>query len=162
VVLDEPTIHLDVPSKRIIHDIIKKELCETLGCTVLLATHNMEEAEKLCDRVAMLNRGEIKVVDNPENIKSFFKVLDILEVKLQGIDPLLLEKLDKIPCIKKVEMTRSPMPFLRIYFKEKEKYIAEIINCLVQNGTLVDLRLKEPTFEDAFVSVLEGGNAESC
>lgn len=162
VVLDEPTIHLDVPSKRIIHDIIKKELCETLGCTILLATHNMEEAEKLCDRVAILNRGEIKVVDNPENIKSFFKVLDILEVKLQGIDPLLLEKLDKIPCIKKVEMTRSPMPFLRIYFKEKEKYIAEIINCLVQNGTLVDLRLKEPTFEDAFVSVLEGGNTESC
>ena len=128
VVLDEPTIHLDVPSKRIIHDIIKKELCETLGCTVLLATHNMEEAEKLCDRVAILNRGEIKVVDNPENIKSFFKVLDILEVKLQGIDSSLLEKLDKIPCIKKVEMMRRPMPFLRIYFKEKEKYIAEIIN----------------------------------
>lgn len=162
VVLDEPTIHLDVPSKRIIHDIIKKELCEKLGCTVLLATHNMEEAEKLCDRVAILNKGEIKVVDNPENIKEFFKVLDVLEVKLQGVDPSLLEKLDEISCIKKVQMMRAPMPFLRIYFDEKEKYIAEIINCLVKNATLVDLRLKEPTFEDAFVSVLEGGTSEPC
>jgi len=156
VVLDEPTIHLDVPSKRVIHNVIKDELVGNLGCTVLLATHNMEEAEKLCDRVAILNRGEIKVVDNPENIKGFSKVLDVLEVKLSGADSVLFEKLDKIPCIKKAQLIRGPTPLLRLYFNEKEKYIAEIIDCVAKNATIIDLRLKEPTFEDVFVSVLEG------
>lgn len=160
VVLDEPTIHLDVPSKRVIHTIIRDEFCKKLGCTVLLATHNMEEAEKLCDRVAILNRGEIRVVDNPENIKQFFKVLDVLEVKLSGANPSLFEALDKIPSIKKAQFKKGPVSFLRLYFDEKEKYISEIIDCLVKNATIVDLRLKEPTFEDVFVSVLEGGNNE--
>jgi ABC-2 type transport system ATP-binding protein len=156
VVLDEPTIHLDVPSKRVIHRIIREELCENLGCTVLLATHNMEEAEKLCDRVAILNRGEVRIVDRPQNIKGFFKVLDVMEVKLQGVDSILLRKLDEIPYIKKTQLIRAPMPILRLYFNEKEKSMAEIIDCLVTNGRIVDLRLKEPTFEDVFVSVLEG------
>lgn len=155
VVLDEPTIHLDVPSKRVIHDIIREELLGRLGCTVLLATHNMEEAEKLCDEVAILNRGEIRVVDRPENIRKHIRALDTLEVKLSGVTPALLKKLDEIPCIKKVEVYQAPMPFLRIYFDEKEKYMAEIINCLVKNAEIQDMRLKEPTFEDVFVSVIE-------
>ncbi|KYK36593.1 MAG: hypothetical protein AYK18_02550 [Theionarchaea archaeon DG-70] len=161
VVLDEPTIHLDVPSKRVIHTIIQEELCKKLGCTALLATHNMEEAEKLCDRVAILNKGEVKVVDNPENIKGFFKVLDVLEVKLQGAGPVLFEKLDKIPGIKKAQLIKAPVPVLRLYFDEKEKYIAEIIDCLIKNAKIVDLRLKEPTFEDVFVSVVEGTHERS-
>jgi ABC-2 type transport system ATP-binding protein len=156
VVLDEPTIHLDVPSKRVIHNVIKDELVKNLGCTVLLATHNMEEAEKLCDRVAILNRGEIKVVDNPEHIKGFSKVLDVLEVKISGADSSLFENLDKIPCIKKAQLIRGPIPLLRLYFNEKEKYISKIIDCIAKNAVIVDLRLKEPTFEDVFVSVLEG------
>lgn len=159
VVLDEPTIHLDVPSKRVIHDVIKNELVEKLGCTVLLATHNMEEAEKLCDRVAILNRGEIKVVDKPENIKNYCKALDVLEVKVTGADAALFEKLKKIPCIKKVQLMKWPVPVLTIYFDEKEQYISEIIDCLAKNATIMDLRLKEPTFEDVFVSVLKGDNS---
>ncbi len=160
VVLDEPSIHLDVPSKRVIHTVIKEELCRKLGCTVLLATHNMEEAEKLCDRVAILNKGEIRVVDKPENIRQFSTALDMLEVKLERIDPSLLEALDKIPSIKKAQLIPGPAPVLRIYFNEKEKYIAEIINCLVTNTKIVYLQLKESTFEDVFVSVLEGDRHE--
>ncbi len=160
VVLDEPTIHLDVPSKRVIHDIIREELCKKLGCTVLLATHNMEEAEKLCDQVAILNRGEIRVVDKPKNIKKYFKVLDTLEVKLSGINPTLLEKLDEIPCIKRAQVLRGPTAILRLYFDQKEEYIAEIIDCIVKNAEIQDLQLKEPTFEDVFLSVLEGDNHE--
>ncbi len=160
VVLDEPTIHLDVPSKRVIHTIIREELLEKLGCTVLLATHNMEEAEKLCDEVAILNRGEIRVVDRPENIRKYIKALGTLEVKLSGATPALLKKLDEIPGVKKVEIFRAPMPFLRLYFDEKEESMAEIINCLVRNAEIQDMRLREPTFEDVFVSVIEEDDNE--
>ncbi|MBU7044872.1 MAG: ABC transporter ATP-binding protein [Theionarchaea archaeon] len=158
VVLDEPTIHLDVPSKRVIHDVIRKELCENLGCTILLATHNMEEAEKLCDRVAILNRGEIRVVDKPENIRVFSKTFDVLEVKLSHINGALLEDLGQIPCIEKKQVIQGNNPILILHFIEKEKYYSEIIDCLVKNATILDMRLKEPTFEDVFVSVLEGDN----
>ncbi|MBU6999079.1 MAG: ABC transporter ATP-binding protein [Theionarchaea archaeon] len=164
-VLDEPTIHLDVPSKRIIHDVIRDELCKNLGTTVLLATHNMEEAEKLCDRVAILNRGEIKVVDNPQNVRGFSAVLDMLEVKLMGVNESLLQALDAIPCIKTAQLIQGPVPTLRLHFSDKEKYISQIIDCLVKNATIVDLRLKEPTFEDIFVSVLENdtsGGGDTC
>ncbi len=160
VVLDEPTIHLDVPSKRVIHTVIKEELCRELGCTTLLATHNMEEAEKLCDRVAILNKGEVRVVDNPENIRQFSTALDVLEVKLEGVDPSLFKALDRITSIKKAQLIPSPAPVLRIYFNEKEKCMAEIISCLVTNAKIVSLQLKEPTFEDVFVSVLEGSPHE--
>lgn len=160
VVLDEPTIHLDVPSKRVIHTVIRDQLCKTLGCTVLLTTHNMEEAEKLCDRVAILDRGVIRVVDKPENIREFSTAFDVLEVKLKEFDASLFENLDKLQCIKKAQLIKAPMPVLKLYFNEKEKNITKIIDCLMKNAKVADLRLKEPTFEDVFLSVLRGGDYE--
>ncbi|KYK37154.1 MAG: ABC transporter ATP-binding protein [Theionarchaea archaeon] len=160
VVLDEPTIHLDVPSKRIVHTVIKEQLCKTLGCTVILTTHNMEEAEKLCDRVAILDRGVVRVVDKPENIRGFSRAFDVLEVKLKDYNPSLFEKLDNLNCIEKAQLIKSHTPVLRLYFNEKEKYITEIIDCLMKNATVMDLRLKEPTFEDVFLSVLQGDDHE--
>lgn len=160
VVLDEPTIHLDVPSKRIVHTVIKEQLCKTLGCTVILTTHNMEEAEKLCDRVAILDKGVVRVVDKPENIREFSRAFDVLEVKLKDYNPSLFEKLDNLNCIEKAKLFKSHPPVLRLYFNEKEKYITEIIDCLMKNATVMDLRLKEPTFEDVFLSVLQGDDHE--
>jgi ABC-2 type transport system ATP-binding protein len=155
VVLDEPTIHLDVPSKRMIHTIIREQLCRTLGCTVVLTTHNMDEAEKLCDRVAILDRGVVRVVDRPENIRGFSKVLHVLEVKLKDFDSSLFEKLDKLSCIEKAQLVEAPIPLLRLNFKEKAA-APQIIDCLMKNATVVDLRLTEPAFEDIFLSVLKG------
>ncbi len=161
VVLDEPTIHLDVPSKRVIHTIIKKHLCRELGSTVLLTTHNMEEAEKLSDRVAILNRGSIEVVDRPENIRVFSRVFSVLEAKLTGFDSSLFEKLDSLQCISKAQLIKGTIPVLRLYFNEKEKNVTRIIDCLMNNSQVLDFRLKEPTFEDAFLSVLKGGSSEN-
>lgn len=158
VVLDEPTIHLDVPSKRVIHTVIKEQLCRNLGCTVLLTTHNMEEAEKLSDRVAILNKGVVQIVDKPENIKEFSKVFDILEVKLTWFDQSLFKELDAFPCIKKAQLIKSSVPVLRLFLDEKETCITGIIDCLIKNAKILDFRLKESTFEDAFVSVLKEGS----
>jgi ABC-2 type transport system ATP-binding protein len=155
VVLDEPTIHLDVPSKRMIHTVIREQLCNTLGCTVILTTHNMDEAEKLCDRVAILSRGEIKVVDNPENIREFSQVFHVLEATVKNVEASLFEKLDNLHCIEKAQMIKGAVPLIKLYFKDKS-YATKIIDCLMKNAAVVDLRLKEPAFEDVFLSVLKG------
>ena len=70
IVLDEPTIRVDVMTRREIHEIIRERLCREMGCTVLLTTHNMLEAERVCDRVAILSHGEIAEMGKPSEITS--------------------------------------------------------------------------------------------
>jgi ABC-2 type transport system ATP-binding protein len=62
LLLDEPTRSLDPVSARALRNFLKQEICRKLGCTVLLATHTSEEAFELCDRVAILDRGQIVAV----------------------------------------------------------------------------------------------------
>jgi len=76
--LDEPTSGLDVKSVRSIRRIIR-ELNEK-GMTVFLTTHNIEEASRMCDRIAIINRGKISVIDTPERIKSAMKSTLSIEV----------------------------------------------------------------------------------
>lgn len=68
ILLDEPTVRVDVITRREMHEIIKQKLCKELGCTVLLTTHNMLEAERVCDRVAILRQGEIAEIGTPREI----------------------------------------------------------------------------------------------
>jgi len=68
IVLDEPTVRVDVITRREIHQIIRDRLCREMGSTVLLTTHNMLEAERVCDRVAILSHGEIVDIGKPEEI----------------------------------------------------------------------------------------------
>jgi ABC-2 type transport system ATP-binding protein len=68
ILLDEPTIRVDVMTRREIHEIIRDRLCREMGCSVLLTTHNMLEAERVCDRVAILSHGEIAEMAKPSEI----------------------------------------------------------------------------------------------
>ncbi len=70
IVLDEPTIRVDVMTRREMHEIIRERLCRELGCAVLLTTHNMLEAERVCDQVAILSHGEVAEIGRPDEISS--------------------------------------------------------------------------------------------
>jgi ABC-2 type transport system ATP-binding protein len=70
--LDEPTSGLDVHSQRLIRAIIRE--MNDVDTTVFLTTHNIEEANALCDRVAIINRGRLAAIDTPERLKQAFKV----------------------------------------------------------------------------------------
>jgi len=68
-VLDEPTIRLDVPTKRKVQELIQSVLNQECGSTILLTTHDMAEAERLCDRIAILNKGRLALVDTPAGLR---------------------------------------------------------------------------------------------
>jgi len=70
IMLDEPTTGLDPRSRRQIWE--KIEVLKHSGKTLILTTHYMEEAEKLCDRIAMMDKGKILVIDTPENLSIKF------------------------------------------------------------------------------------------
>ncbi len=68
LLLDEPTRSLDPVTARTLRNFLRQEICKRLGCTVLLATHSADEAFELCDRVAVLNHGEIVAVGPTEQL----------------------------------------------------------------------------------------------
>jgi ABC-2 type transport system ATP-binding protein len=94
VFLDEPTTGLDVLSARILRALIKE--LKALGVTIFLTTHYIEEAEKLCDRVAILVNGTIKTVDTPGNLitKTNSKNLEEAFIEITGLkeEIMLVEK----------------------------------------------------------------------
>ena len=76
--LDEPTSGLDVQSQRLIKDIIKE--MNQRGTTIFLTTHNIEEANVLCDRVGIINRGKIAAIDTPERLRRAFEETQSVEI----------------------------------------------------------------------------------
>lgn len=90
--LDEPTSSLDPGVSQEIHKYIK-ELNKN-GTTIFLTTHNMEEADKLCDRVAFLNEGKIVETDNPENLKLKYAE-DKIEIKLKNNKDIVVVNKDE-------------------------------------------------------------------
>ncbi|MEA1994424.1 MAG: ABC transporter ATP-binding protein [Euryarchaeota archaeon] len=159
IVLDEPTIRLDVQTKRNVHEVIKKELCHTLGSTILLTTHDMNEADKLCDRVAILNE-KIAFIDRPENIKELSKEYEIMEVKTEKLSSDMKKKLSS--CTIRIEDAYIDGTYkMKIFFEEKEKNLPKIFEIL-KDSKVQDLQIRTPSLEDAFVYLTEEGkNAQN-
>lgn len=83
--MDEPTKGLDPHAAQIIHQFIREKMIEDLGKTVFLATHNLSEAEALCHRVAIMDKGEIKFCGTIEEIKLMYKEDNLSDVFNQVI-----------------------------------------------------------------------------
>lgn len=157
IVLDEPTIRLDVPSKRRVHDAIKKELCRNLGSTVLLTTHDMSEAEKMCDRVAILDT-KIEFIDKPENIKELSKEYEILELKLKYLNSKIKKDLEPFT-IRTEEAYKNGIYKLKIFFEDKEKNLPEILGVL-KSSKIEDIKIRTPSLEDAFIYLINRGKKD--
>ena len=97
--LDEPTTGLDVQSTRLIRRLLK-ELNED-GATIFLTTHYIEEADQLCNRVAIINNGKIIKVDTPEKLKESIENYHVIEVSF-NISDNFLDKLERLPKVKEV------------------------------------------------------------
>jgi ABC-2 type transport system ATP-binding protein len=100
VFLDEPTSGLDVQSNLIIRDVIR-DLNEQ-GVTVFLTTHNIEEANLACDRVAIINHGKIAAIDSPERLKKTIQSVQSVEVAFDTPVPVPVEDLEQIPSVSEV------------------------------------------------------------
>ncbi len=80
--LDEPTPGLDPRSARTIRELIKD--LNKNGCTIFLTTHQIEEANQLCDRIAIIDHGRIAVIDSPENLKTRIRGVQSVEISLEA------------------------------------------------------------------------------
>jgi ABC-2 type transport system ATP-binding protein len=153
VLLDEPTLGLDPQSALNLREIImdiKKE-----GRTVLLTTHYMEEADLLCDRIAIIDGGKIIALDTPENLKRSIQEIKMIKVELNLIEDKLIEDLRKIDNVEKVLSEYNPDKRnynLTIHHTNGSSMIQKIIDIIAKSKLqILNINVVEPSLEDVFI-----------
>ena len=146
VFLDELTTGLDPQSRRAIWDLVRG--IRERGKTVFLTTHLMEEAERLCDRVAIMEHGRIIDIDKPERLVA--RYCPERTVVLDTDDPAAAEHFQKIPRIESAICAGKTFTIRG----EGEELVTEVIHCLSENRIRVtDFRTILPNLEDVFLKL---------
>lgn len=155
IFLDEPTIGLDPIGARDLRQIIK-ELSQK-GKTVLLTTHYMYEADELCDRIAIINKGKIIALDTPENLKKQNKTVSILELSVLGIYEKEVEAIKKISGVETVAIKKQEQcQFIQIHYTNTSNITQKVLNIL-KDSKILSVNERETTLEDVYVRLV-GGN----
>ncbi|MEM4408289.1 MAG: ABC transporter ATP-binding protein [Candidatus Caldarchaeum sp.] len=149
--LDEPTSSLDPTSVREIHQIIRE--LKSQNKTILLATHNMHEAEQLCDRIGILNAGQLLKVDTSENLRALFEETQIILKISHSLSP---ERLSYLQGLEGVTQLVAQDSNLRIYSRDPKRVLDEIIRSVHEETTLQDLHIEHPSLEDVFIRLTKG------
>ncbi|WP_407355994.1 ATP-binding cassette domain-containing protein [Methanolobus sp. WCC5] len=144
--LDEPTLGLDPQTRNHLWDYIEK-LSREKGITIILTTHYMEEADKLCHRIAIIDKGSIIALDTSEKLKNDIGG-DVINIVSPERDKLC-SVLSSLPGIRNIEMHDSS---LTIGLKNAEKHVAMIVNMAYERNIPIDsISIHKPTLEDVFL-----------
>ena len=147
--LDEPTVGLDPQARLAFWDILREVHAQ--GRTIVMTTHYMEEADQLCDRLAILDRGKLLAQDTPANLKAKAPGHTIIEVTLDGDAEALAEAARATPGVTNVE-ARGPM--LRVYAARVADVIQAVLALAESRGrTVKDIQLSRPSLETLFISL---------
>jgi ABC-2 type transport system ATP-binding protein len=146
VFLDEPTANLDPDMAKKIRQMILR-IKEEKDVTIVLTTHNMREAEMLCDRIAFIKEGKIVAEGTSEELKKYTKMSERVILKLKG----------------NAKKLHIPYPYrmdgntLIAFVEDAEKALPSIVVRLAEQGVFVEsAKMEEITLEDVFIELAEG------
>ena len=151
LILDEPTVGLDIQTRRKIWEYIKK-IHDEFEMTIFLSTHYMEEADKLCDRIGIIDYGKIQVIDAPQTMKNAlgnevitFTINHNEEKKLN-----LIAKIKEIEFVKEISANQNGITV----FSSKGTEVIPLIFQLSSNMEIKinSISLTQPTLDDVFIS----------
>ncbi len=148
--LDEPTSGLDVISARIIKSLLLK--LKEIGKTIILTTHNINEAGMLCDRIAVMKKGEIIALGTPEELK--IKLGEYIRILLcfnKEVDFKLVKE-----CLKEFDTLIQGRRMMLICKMNDLKTVLDRINTIIKmfNLDLEGFQVSEPTLEDVFIELI--------
>ena len=147
VFLDEPTAGVDVELRQNLWKNVR--LLNDLGVTIILTTHYLEEAEKMCDRIAILNKGNIVALDSTKNLldriqtkKVTFKTDKIINIRDNEIDSLkVISKLGTEICVS---------------YEKSKMYMDELISLIKKNNVkIIDISTDDGDLEDVFLRLIK-------
>jgi ABC-2 type transport system ATP-binding protein len=148
--LDEPSAGLDPQSRLALWDILGE--LNSDGQTILLTTHYMEEADKLCDRVAVMDHGRILALDTPAALKQSIGADTVVTVKTTGDAGRLAEVLARD--VAEVTRTRVADGRVELHMQGGDRLIPRTVLSAEHNGfELVDVSVAEPTLETVFINL---------
>jgi len=149
--LDEPTSGLDVQSALIIKDVVRD--LNQKGVTIFLTTHNIEEANVTCDRVAIIHKGKIAAIDTPERLKKTIQSVQSVEVAFDKTTAKTLKELEKIPLVNEV---RKEGDKFRLYTHDPANVLSNLWEYTKTNNLKpISLNTLGPSLEDVFVRLTE-------
>ena len=149
--LDEPTVGLDIQTRRKIWEYIRK-IHKEFEMTLFVSTHYMEEADKLCDRVGIIDHGKIQVIDTPETMKNAMGSDMISFSLIDGIakQDELINRIEQIEFVNQV--TRKQGEII-IKSSQCSEVIPKIFQTTSEMNVEIDsLSLNKPTLDDVFIS----------
>jgi ABC-2 type transport system ATP-binding protein len=159
--LDEPTLGLDVAAARSIRELVLEWKGAVAGRTVLLTTHYMAEADELCERIAIVDRGRILAIGTPDELKRSVQRESIFRLELDGLDAGM-SALSRLPGVVSAAPAAHTDPELqRVAVNlvlEEDAALGGVVTALGRIGShILALRKSEPTLEDVFVELVGRG-----
>ena len=149
IFLDEPTVGLDPQARLDLWEILRD--LHARGRTIVMTTHYMDEADRLCDRLAIIDEGKLLALDSPRTLKAKAPGGTLLELVLDGEAALSVEKARSIGGLSGVEARDST---LRAYSDHGGRPLPAFIEAAESSGrTVKDIRLLQPSLETLFVSL---------
>lgn len=155
VILDEPTSHLDPRGARLVREFIKEDLNRLNGQTVIMSTHYLEEADLLCDRVAILHKGRVLACDTPGSLKQSHLPERLFEARVTGYAPEIgnrvKEKLDLAELIERFEDITTGQARLRPKWRDSRADLDALRRELEADGvTVASINEAAPTLDDVY------------
>ena len=145
--MDEPTTGLDPQSR-----VALRELTQDLnksGITIFYTTHDMEEADKLCNRIAIMDKGRIITLGTSNEIKRKLEDHKSIEIELESVSHSILSDLKKIPFVVSLEHSGR---IINIRIRKTENVFFKLTSFFSERKQKVDeIRIKEPSLEDVFI-----------
>jgi ABC-2 type transport system ATP-binding protein len=146
--LDEPSTGLDPQTRLLLWDIIREY--NQGGTTILLTTHNMEEADVLCGRIAIVDHGRIIALGTPAELKSSIPGGFLVRLRFSGASPGLIRKLEELPGVREVRPLDSNGA--DIYADRGGALIPAVVNAASAEAVeLSDVHISEPSLETLFL-----------
>jgi ABC-2 type transport system ATP-binding protein len=153
VFLDEPTIGVDPVGARELRSTIAS--LTAAGKTVLLTTHYMFEADTLCDRIAVITRGEIVASGTPSDLKRIVADRTVVELEAYGVEERALEALRALPGVDSVAVeARDQMQVVSVQ-SAKGLELTQTLLAHLDGARVGRVSAREPTLEDAYVALVE-------
>ncbi|RPI30152.1 MAG: ABC transporter ATP-binding protein [Chloroflexota bacterium] len=153
--LDEPTLGLDVGASRDVRNFIRSWIDEDQTRTLLLTTHYMVEADELCDRVAIINKGKVLACDTPANLKHDLQQEAIFRMEVSPLNGLKTENFTGLEGVNKVVHQSKDGFAVLEFFLAQDDVLGQVVNTLTSaNVHILNLQKHEPTLEDVFVELV--------
>jgi ABC-2 type transport system ATP-binding protein len=153
--LDEPSKSLDPMTGRRVRTYLKK-YAKDHGMTLVITTHNMLEAEEVCDRLALINHGRLRFIGTSSEFKKRVTVKETLEIGVDNLSKELESNFLVLPGVRDISKGQN----IRLYCDDAFSILPEVVDLMKHSGIKAPVRMVEPSLEDAFAFFVENGEDE--